>query len=1375
MSLISKIGYFLFKKDFDELKSENQKLKSDLDAQVQSCERETNLRREAIIERNSLESEVLKKTQALKAEKERVQSLETKVSSLEERLKTESQKKDRNWQLVVQEREAKKSEIERLNQDHLLECESLQAQFYNERNSLLSELTSLKESYNSQSEVRISLERQNELNSLRNEELNSRISSINEQLESLKDERDKYLIDLKNSSNLLSQLQQEKEDLKSQINAIKDKVIILREKEQIITSLQNEVKNKQSEIQDFETRIQILNEKISALNGEKENIQLERDNFSQKINELESSLRAMSATSAHALETEQKLREAQIKIAELQEQLRRAPKPEDFVKLETKIKKLEAEKKSLQDKIEEMTNSEAKTREPEDSIEQDETELQNTNDGELPLSPPRKPRTISIRKPYAPRIIVPTRNVLTKDFPPIENDNIYAPTERLISEALNVRTNPNSLVTANSIFQDQSAEEIARLSRDLVEAHNRKEPYLICPCCYQNLKISSRTVGGFGNTREIQYFTHAVKNYPCELKRDPAYTSIEGNPTFDTDEKSIFEDFREQFFFALTSDVSKKKGVSDVEKASYVVSDVLPIMKRRFAHVQAKYHDYDLVFEFVSKNTNVSKVYDRDIFYLINHKQVFWIFGLDSVVDYNELKRHVAHDILFTNRRNVFVFDLEAQDATRLRGELVLKCNWLDVDNEWAFQIEKNGKNGILITLDEINFNGNECRPYRFDADAIYFERHPEAERPAKPDREKLISDIRAQYDYELARKAAIREMQATGNSVSAYEENGKWGFKYKNTVFIEPKFTDTPVFQYGYAIVRKGSKYGVIKRFGQEVLSPKYDYANILPNGEIIYTDGKNWHIFGILDSLSLYSSNNDLIINTISDDLDIYYLSLNPHLFENQQSNEYYFIKKQIFRKDDTGRWQLWYSHGTKIDDEPWDNFEITEQSTIIVTKNNRTSEFDIDGNLIFEQKFKSKEPLANGNFLVETFNNRWAISDSNDSLLSEEYIVIEKISEKYLRFQKNSKWGVISSEGKMIVVPEYNSINSFEENIFNATIRHPFREWEIMDGKISESGERIVNLIGRNSNGAEIVSSFNLYGVWYNGRIILPIEYDELRFGGDNRFIAKKGDKLGLLNLQKLQLLPFEFDSISLLESGNYETIKGTNRQLYNKQLQPINDEVVILQAGFKKIKQNGKWGILSPDGNNDVDCHYDEISTFRGRLIGIINGELVKLNAYYPYRLMMCGKNIDSYPKDLVEIAGVKFQINPPRSNRKKNENVEVTLVNVTKTMKFPTVVLYNKAKAAKLAKHIDKPEDFNIGEVVTATITAIIFNKGRRKNVLKNIDVLTTDNRVSHVFNANLNSSKIDMSTLKKGDKLILTKINYNEELDRTNWSVSNFE
>ena len=77
------------------------------------------------------------------------------------------------------------------------------------------------------------------------------------------------------------------------------------------------------------------------------------------------------------------------------------------------------------------------------------------------------------------------------------------------------------------------------------------------------------------------------------------------------------------------------------------------------------------------------------------------------------------------------------------------------------------------------------------------------------------------------------------------------------------------------------------------------------------------------------------------------------------------------------------------------------------------------------------------------------------------------------------------------------------------------------------------------------------------------------------------------------------------------------------------------------------------MLAPDGSEIVAPKYDEITTFRGRLIGIINGRLVKLAAYYPYRLQMAGINKHVNGKDMVQVSSLLFQINPQRASASEN--------------------------------------------------------------------------------------------------------------------------
>ncbi|MDE6491878.1 MAG: hypothetical protein K2L37_01860, partial [Lactobacillus sp.] len=325
--------------------------------------------------------------------------------------------------------------------------------------------------------------------------------------------------------------------------------------------------------------------------------------------------------------------------------------------------------------------------------------------------------------PYRKKPIAPSKDVVTVDFPVIENDNVYSQTSRLIDKVFNHRS--NSFITANDIFLHKSVEEISRMRFELEDATRTGVPYLTCPCCGNMVKISSRSVGFGLKSKEVQFFSHAVKNVPCDLKRDNSYSQTIDDGENGENDFSYLKELRNLLANSLRSEISLNKGLSNVEDGVYIHSGELPIMKRRLADVAARYNDIDIVFELVTPTTHVARVHDRDIFYLINHKQVFWIFGLESIVDYNELRRSVSKDIFFTNKRNVFVFDLEAQEESKCRGELMLKCNWLDEDGAWYYQVEKNGKNGILISIDQIHFEQDSCRPYFYDADEPFYLKHP--------------------------------------------------------------------------------------------------------------------------------------------------------------------------------------------------------------------------------------------------------------------------------------------------------------------------------------------------------------------------------------------------------------------------------------------------------------------------------------------------------------------------------------------------------------------------------------------------------------------------------------------------------------------------
>jgi hypothetical protein len=1137
--------------------------------------------------------------------------------------------------------------------------------------------------------------------------------------------------------------------------------------EEVVSALRNEIAGKTQIIKTLELDIQKLNEKLSDYTHENEELKFNLEKEKGRCSTLEETLANYAKQMDSVNELQLQLTEARRKIKELEYRISVLPTREDLEKEKKRNAKLQKEIDELCSEKQREENSE------DDAPKETEGQIRTStdvvpkgdNDVKVPTQVHKRYRKIN---PYHSSPKAPSANVVTKDFPKIENDNVYASSTRLIDKVFDCHA--NTIKSAESILLHWSAEQISRLSVDLVEARRKDEPYLVCPCCRQMLILASRKVGFGASRRDVQYFTHAVKNLPCELKRD--YTpsvSVAGEESEVPMDNSYIREFRTLIYNALTSEVSKQNGVSDVEMLTYISSDELPIMKRRLADVVANYQSERVVFDLITPSTNISKVHDRDLFYLVNNIQVFWVFGLDAQEDYYDLRRSLAKDVLFTNKRNIFVFDVEAQEASRQRGELMLKCNWLDEDGQWYYNHGKNNKNGILISLGQIKFEEDSCRPYYYDADEPYFLAHPYAERPAKLSREDLIKNIEDAWNYELNKKNAVANMLQCGKGVEAYFDGQLWGFKYGDTVFIDPKFKDEPKIVGDFALVNVEDKYGVVNRFGEYSLRVEYAEIHLLTNGHILYCDRGKWYLFGVIDGLCDYAVTDVIEFKTLSQSSGVFHLIIRKSLFVNQPAEEFYFVGTEIFKKNTAnGKWSLWLSCGTKVSDVTWDTLEFTSDERIKVSINGCTQWLALDGSVIEEQKYKTTRNLSNGNVLVETFDGLWGMTNGfGESLLEPIYSQIDVLSDMYLKVCKAGVWGVCSIDGEILIESKFRSVIGCDGGVFTVTQPDMDNSWETVTGKVNAMGEPIVDIKTHTENGTDICFSFERYGLQKDGCTLIPCMYNALFYWGKDKYIAKKGDAYGIVSIENKVLLPFEYRKISPLKENRSAVTKGVSSYWIDEKFLVVDDETINLQEGFKKVKIAGKWGIVNPQGDVIVDYKYDEISTFRGRLVGIINGKLIKLNAYYPYRLQMSGLNDVVDNRDIVRVASVSFQVSPKRTSVKLGTSVDVFLMNWTYSMKYPMVQLYNKTVSTKKAKQVDKPDDFAIGEEKLVKVTSWI----KKRKTLKGVSVEAIDGSIIHVYRFDLEKAYVDLKFVRMGDKLKLTKLGFNDELDRTIWRV----
>ena len=1281
----------------------------------------------------------------IESQKQIIKDNDTKTHQIEENLRLSTQQ--------IENLNSQKSALEIKIQElthHLIEVQKISAETEKELTVKSDSLSAKETELLELKESRKSLEEEvNRLTAL--------LSESNSRIDTLMSRNDVLEADNQTLSATLNELQRRSVD------------------EELLTVLKNDVKQKQDTISVLESDIQHLNEELSSFrnkNSESNNL------LNEKIREcedLKKELQSVSAQYGEIQSKEKALIQAVKRISELENTLKNAPTLNELIKRDKEIDRLKAKIREYEAKINTLESGTHTTEDP-DPTQTKPSAPGNELGGDSATPPKTQPTTSKPRAvyrkpqfPYRKKPIAPSKDVVTVDFPVIENDNVYSQTARLIDKVFNHRS--NSFITADDIFLHKSVEEISRMRFELEEATRTGIPYLTCPCCCNMVKISSRSVGFGLKSREVQFFTHAVKNVPCDLKRDNSYTlTIDDGENSDSD-FSYLKELRNLLVDSLRTELSLNKGLSNVEDCVYIHSDELPIMKRRLADVTARYNNINVVFELVTPTTHVARVHDRDIFYLINRRQVFWIFGLESIVDYNELRRSVSKDIFFTNKRNVFVFDLEAQEESKRRGELMLKCNWLDEDGAWYYQIEKNGKNGILISLDQIHFEEDSCRPYFYDADEPFYLKHPTAERPLKLSREQLKQDIIEAWNYEQQRNRAVEEMLKDKRSVEAYSEGEKWGFKYGDVVFIEPIFDSKPIILGDFAKVEKDGKYGVINRYGDYRLQPEYDKVVLLPNGYILYASKGNWYLFGVIDPLTSFAKEDEVVVSTISKSSSIYHLIIKKYLFKGQEPEEFYFVGNEIFKKNSSsGKWSLWQSNGEKVTDIFWDSLEFTSEDTIKVSSNGRTQLLALDGTVIEEQKYKSESKLVNGYLIVETFDEYWGITDSNNfEIVLPKYDSIIVLDDNFLKVQKGNSWGIITSTGQIIAEPIYRSVDGFDGNCFIVTKSNETRGWGYLSGKLDTTGSPVSEVISQTQYGVLITKSFEKYGLERNGNVLTPHIYDNISYWGEAKYIAQKDNKFGIIDSRNRVHLKFEYSSITPLKEGKSTIKKGTLRNEIDSNLKIVEDLVIELQEGYKKIKLGGKWGILNPEGQVIVDYLYDEISTFRGRLVGIINGRLIKLNAYYPYKLPMEGQSLGiKENRDLITIGGVVFQNFYRRHSIEVGKKENMVLLNWTQNMRFPIVMPLDKIKKIKKAKHIDKPDDFVVGETYQATITSI---KKITSGKVKALKVKMPDGKNSSIYLNDLIKTYVDASRLEIGTKIYVTKMGYNEDLDRTKWRI----
>lgn len=431
------------------------------------------------------------------------------------------------------------------------------------------------------------------------------------------------------------------------------------------------------------------------------------------------------------------------------------------------------------------------------------------------------------------------------DTLPYFYDNSLVPADKLsIPEVYDVKEEK----TINSRdFFSQNENELILWRRNIQEEYLMGHARFICPECKQPVKISGHKLA----RGRVCYFTHFKDSDDCSYKTGThrSKEEIERLKYSLVQESDRHKRLKTIIASALNGEQSKSKGVENVECEKRIKSDI-PYLNWRRPDIYAEYNGRKFVFELQLSTTFVSVVVDRDIFYRLNDYNIIWVFNFEDNAEYVNLHNLMCKDIYYANKRNVFIFDADAEERSKEKGELVLKCRWLDENGQWS--------NDQYVTLDMLQYDEENHKAFVFDADKAYLENHPELKTIRKQlehTREYLLLGLinRLKEEEKIKqreqnKKDELRNLLLENNDMAEIVEvKGKFGLFYKGNVLLSPEYTSIDNFDNdGFAKVYSGKYCGMATKDGRLVVPCEFRSIYII--------DAKQELFFALYKNICLF-----------------------------------------------------------------------------------------------------------------------------------------------------------------------------------------------------------------------------------------------------------------------------------------------------------------------------------------------------------------------------------------------------------------------------------------------------------------------------------------------------------------------------------------
>lgn len=422
--------------------------------------------------------------------------------------------------------------------------------------------------------------------------------------------------------------------------------------------------------------------------------------------------------------------------------------------------------------------------------------------------------------------------------------------------------------------------------------------------------------------------------------------------------------------------------------------------------------------------------------------------------------------------------------------------------------------------------------------------------------------------------------------SVLTYKENGKYGLiNLEGKQITKPVYDEISSINYkeGTFLVKQNELEGIINMKGKVIIKCEYESVT----SDNYYSENGNKKQAGFIVSKKTedgyrYGYANyrgTIILNPIYTQLErvteianekgVYFIAFkngqagllknNKEILNYEYEDIQYNALGSIFVTKRNGKYGAVNQEGTTVLYPEYDNV-YTGGMYLNALKDKDIFIFDLNGNKI-ETNEVSKTKTENANYYITIDkNNKYKVVDSKDNIIiDKDYTYIEYLPGDYFIVERDSKSGIIDSNGKSVIELKYDSISRINET-------------DILQMETNK------NIALYNLNMKEIVSMDNAIVKEVKDEKAYILLYSDTDF----KYLDKKGNILTSQNL-------FENNSLFAKNiNGKWGFVDKDGNLKVQNDYELVTD---FNKYGFAGIKKDGKWGSINQNGEVVQEPTYD----------------------------------------------------------------------------------------------------------------------------------------------------------------------------------------